>query len=359
AGQEMCKAALADPGAGEAFAAAALAVERADARALAEVLASCARSPALARGLVSGLGWAPLRRAQPFLTELLAEGAPPELGYLGIAASAAHRHDPGAPLARAVHASDARLRARALRAAGELGRADLLPDLRRELRSDHEACRFWAAWSAALLGEPAAADVLWRFALEGGGFAGRACGVAARRTEPAHARARIRSIADEARDLRAALAGAAALGDPALGPWVIECMEIAGQARYAGLTFTLITGGDLAAQGLSGQAPEGFASGPTDDPGDPDVAPDPDARLPWPDVAAVRAWWARRSVGLAPGARLLLGEPIDLERLWRVLRAGSQPARAAAAIEMGSLRRGWPLFEVRAPGFRQRRALAG
>ena len=45
------------------------------------------------------------------------------------------------------------------------------------------------------------------------------------------------------------------------------------------------------------------------------------------------------------------------EWLERVLRDGSQPAREAAAIELCLRERRWPLFEVRAPGRRQRRAL--
>ena len=223
AGLELCKAALVEPDAGELFAATVLAIECADVRALAEVLAQGVRSPALARGIVSGLGWVPFAQARRYIDELLAADAPLDLHYFGIAGAAVHRHDPGAPLVHAISARDARLRARALRAAGELGRGDLLPDLRRELGSDDEACRFWASWSAALLGDPAAGDILWRFAVEGGCFAERACSLAVRLTDPVVACARVHELAETAGHVRVALVGAAALGDPALVPWVVDC----------------------------------------------------------------------------------------------------------------------------------------
>jgi uncharacterized protein (TIGR02270 family) len=358
AGHEIARAALVRPGAGEVFVATVLAVERADVRALAEALSHGARSPGVARGIVSGLGWAPLALARRFLDELLAHDAPPTLHHFGIAGSAVHRHDPGAPLATAATSTDPRLRARALRAIGELGRVDLLPELRHALESDEEACRFWAAWSAALLGEPVAFEALFRLALGGGPFAERAASLGVRHADPAVARARVHEVEDASGNVRAALAGAAGLGDPALVPWVIDRMEAPSLARFAGWALSLITGCDLASEALSGPPPEGFRSGPTDDPADPNVAPDPDERLPWPDVAAAQAWWGRRSAGLPGGRRLLLGATIEPAWLGQVLRAGSQSARAAAALEIALTRRGRPLFEVRAPAFRQAQALS-
>ncbi len=357
-GWEICKAQLANAEAGEVFTATVLAIGRADVRALAAVLAHGVRSTTAARGIVSGLGWAPLVQVRRFLNELLADDAPSELTYFGIAGSAVHRHDPGASLTQAVYARDPRLQARSLRAIGELGRADLLRDLRRELDSNHEACRFWAAWSAALLGESAANDVLWKFALAGGPFAERACSMMMRHVDPAVACARVHELADTAGKLRIALVGAAALGDPVLVPWVIDCMASVEQARFAGWTFAMITGGNLSTQELDRQPPEEFRAGPSDDPNDPNVALDPDEPLPWPDVDAVRAWWKHRSVGYLPGKRVLLGNPLEPAWLQQVLRSGSQPARAAAAIEIGLMRRGRLLFEVRAPGLRQGKILS-
>jgi hypothetical protein len=48
-----------------------------------------------------------------------------------------------------------------------------------------------------------------------------------------------------------------------------------------------------------------------------------------------------------------MGKPISIDWLEQVLRIGYQRPRAAAALELAILRPGQPLFEVRAPGFRQ------
>jgi uncharacterized protein (TIGR02270 family) len=131
-------------------------------------------------------------------------------------------------------------------------------------------------------------------------------------------------------------------------------------ARVAGESFTLITGLDLAAEQLVTTAPPGFVPGPTEDPEDDDVTLDPDEHLPFPDVPAVQGWWARRGRDLSPRTRHLLGRPAtDPAWLAEVLRTGKQRHRAAAAIEMVLRAPGAPLFEVRAPGFRQRIALGG
>ena len=48
---------------------------------------------------------------------------------------------------------DIRLRTRALWAVGELGRRDLLTPILQQIQTDDKAIRFWAAWSATLLGD--------------------------------------------------------------------------------------------------------------------------------------------------------------------------------------------------------------
>lgn len=342
---------------GEVFAAAVLAVERRDLRGIAHILDVAVGVFDLARALVSAMGWAPFDRVKFILPGLLAGRCPPELHYVGIGGCAVHRQDPGAALGYAALSKDARLKARAMRAAGELGRADLMPHLRDELTSEDEGCRFWAAWSAALLGAPEAPRALWSMAASGGEFAGRACAMAMRRMDPGVAYTWLYSLAGTAANVRVAVEGAAALGDPAVVPWLIDWMRAPEAARVAAGALSMITGVSLLEEQLAREAPEGFQGGPTEDPADEDVAMDPDESLPWPDVEAIQAWWGRHAGELRRGARYLLGKPIATEWLERVLRDGSQPAREAAAIELCLRERRWPLFEVRAPGGRQRRAL--
>src|SRR5206468_9062 len=72
---------------------------------------------------------------------------------IGIAACRLHHADPGPVLASALRDPHPPLRAAGLRAAGELGRSDLLGPVLAALDDADEEVRFRAAWSACLLGE--------------------------------------------------------------------------------------------------------------------------------------------------------------------------------------------------------------
>lgn len=356
AGWEVARGATLDGDASEAFVAVLLAIERRDMRAVAGVLDTAEGAPALRRGIAAALGWAANDEVGPVLSALLHSGCPPGLQRLGIAACAVRRRDPGQALGFALHADDARLCERALRATGELGRVDLRPEIRAALDSEHLVCRFAAAWAGALIGEPASAPVLWALAASEGPYAERAAAMAARRA-PGEAPARIDAMGRAAGSLRPAVAAVAALGDPAMMPWLLEQMTDVAIARRAAHAFATITGADLAGDELAGAAPEGFRAGPNDDPDDDDVAIDPDEDLPWPDVAAIDRWWKQHRRNLRAGTRHLLGKPLAPEWLEEVLLRGSQPQRAAAAIELSLAQRRRVLFEVRARAREQRRAL--
>ncbi len=334
-----------------------LGVERQDWAGVAHVLDVVERAPALRKGVAAALAWAPIDAGGRVTSALLHSGCPPGLWRIGIAASAAHRRDPGELLAFALHGNDAPLRERALRAAGELGRADLRHEIRAALDSESEAVRFAAGWAGALLGEPAAAPVLWALAAGGGPFAERAAAMAAGRS-PGQAPREIAALERAAGGLRPVIAAVEALGDPARIPWLLERMAEPTIARRAAHSFATITGVDLAREDLAMAPPEGFHAGPSDDPDDDDVALDPDEDLPWPDPVAIDLWWKRHRRDHAPGTRQLLGKPITPEWLEEVLRRGSQPARATAAVELCLSQRRRVLFEVRAPAAEQRRALS-
>jgi uncharacterized protein (TIGR02270 family) len=119
----------------------------------------------------------------------------------------------------------------------------------------------------------------------------------------------------------------------------------------------MITGVDLAYEDLEGEWPEGFEAGPTENPEDENVTMDPDEDLPWPEPELVQKWWANHQSNFQSGARYLVGKPISPEWLQQVLRNGLQRQRAAAALELAMRQPGQPLFEVRAPGFRQKEML--
>lgn len=356
-GWALCQEALESFGeAGEAFAAAVLALESGERERIRAVATTACAAPDARRGLVAALGWVEWARVEPWLPRLLA-AREPVYRHLGIAACALHRRDPGPALAAAVADADPELRARALRTAGELKRRDLLPELLRRLADEDETCRFWAAWAAALLGHPAALGPLKLFVESGSLHAESALQLAVRALEPARALNWLKGLAQDPAQARIVTMAAGILGDPLCLPGLLKRMAVPALARLAGESFTLITGVDLAYADLEGARPEGFESGPSENPADENVALDPDEDLPWPDPERVAAWWAAHQGEFQAGRRYLLGRPIEPGHLRQVLLTGYQRQRRAAALELALREPAAALFETRAPALRQRMLL--
>jgi len=357
-GWEIAKSALLDLGEpGEVFTAAVLALESGAVDRVQTVWDAGTAKPEAPRGLISALAWVPYERVAPYIKSLLTAESP-VLRRVGLAASARHRQNPGQALLAAFGSDDPLLGTQALRAAGELGLVDLHLSVRANLKAPEPPRRFWAAWSTVLLtGHRDGVAALQAIAETGGPFAERAAALAMRKLALPEARLWHKRLTQEPQRLRATIAGVGALGDPGAVPWLIEQMKAPALARIVGEAFCMITGADIAHDNLEGQKPEGFESGPTEDPADEDVAMDPDENLPWPDPQRVQKWWSERRGNFAKDTRHLLGRPITAESLQIALRQGYQRLRHAAAIELALLQPGKPLFEVRAPGPRQQALL--
>jgi uncharacterized protein (TIGR02270 family) len=339
------------------FAAGSLAFESGNRNWIDFVMESVAKSPEVISGVVSALGWLPYTQAQPHIQSLFASPSA-NARAIGVAASAIHRVDPGLALTEGISAADPLLRARAFRAVGELGRLDLLPRMRTGMNDPNERARFAAAWSITLLSPNLdSLNILRTIAESPGHFAGKALQAAIRRMDLAAAKAWQAWFSKRQGGLRNAIVIAGAIGDPEHVPWLIEQIKVEAVARVAGEAFTMITGIDLAYDDLEKSAPEGFESGPTENPEDENVEMDPDEHLPWPDPALIQKWWANNLNQFQKGTRYLLGKPMSIEWLQQILRIGRQRQRAAAALELAIRQPGQPLFEVRAPGFRQQTLL--
>jgi uncharacterized protein (TIGR02270 family) len=255
-------------------------------------------------------------------------------------------------------ADDPALKARALRAAGELGLADLHMTVRANLKAKDPTIRFWAAWSNALLnGHKDSVAYLRNVAEASGPFSEPASQMAMRRLDANDAKLWLKRLVKDLGQDRIAVIAAGAFEDPEVIPFLIDRMKVPGLARIAGESFSLITGARLDHDKLEGQKPDGFESGPTENPEDENVDMDPDENLPWPDPVLIQRWWSTHQGNFAKGTRYLLGQPIRLESLRHALKNGYQRQRAAAAIELAILNPGRPLFEVRAPGWRQQAML--
>jgi uncharacterized protein (TIGR02270 family) len=173
---------------GEVFAAAVLALEGGQRERIEAVYSVVSAAPETARGLVSAIGWIPPDKLQGKVAGLLSSSTP-LWRRVGVAACAVHRVDCGEHLTQALEDTDAALRARALRSAGEVARADLLPAIRSQISSEDRACGFWASWSAVLLGDrTGGVSGLKAIALGDTPFAGRALQTLVRALPTAEAR---------------------------------------------------------------------------------------------------------------------------------------------------------------------------
>lgn len=356
-GWNFCRANLANDGPGEIFALTVLAFGAGKRERMRDALYAGCVSPKVWPGLVSGLGWLDYASISEWL-QMLLQAKSPVHRATGIAACAIHREDPGEALTSAVQDAAPVLRARALRATGEIKRRDLLESVRARTRDEDEPCRFWAAWALTMLGERDGIPVLMDFVDPNGPFSERALKLVLRAMDLGDSRRCVSSLAARPGVIGLAVMGAGIVGDPVSVPWLIRRMESPELARLAGEAITMITGIDLAYKDLDQDAPPGpEAEG--NDPATGEVAPlDYESNLPWPSAPLVAQWWAKNQHAFSAGTRYLGGNPITAQSAVEVLVNGKQRLRAAAALELALINPNYVLFEVRANGSWQEKRLA-
>lgn len=355
-GWEICKGNLGEES-GELFAAAVLALESGISSRIDDVRAAVEVAPETIRGFISAIGWVDTKRLKGIIKELLVSDSP-IWKIAGIAGCAVHRTDPLNYLNDAAIHEDSGLRARAFRTIGEIKRKDLLPIVRAAIHSEtDERVRFWACWASVMLGNRDAIPQLKKFVENDSVFALNAMSLVMQVSPFKDAQSWLKELAQHARNLRKVIIATGFAGYPQYIEWLIKQMDNAELARVAGESFSMITGVDIAYEDLEGEWPEDFKAGPTDNPDDEDVAMDPDEDLPWPNQELVRKWWGTKKSGVASGKRYLCGKPVSIDHCQHILQSGYQRQRIAAALEIALLNADLPLFETRAPGFRQQRLL--
>ncbi len=356
-GEGLSQTALDDPGVGPLFVSAVLAIERRDIQQIERLLSLLNTVPDAPRALSSAFGWVAPELLRGITAPLLANESP-GARWLGIAACAQHRVDPGAPLAAAIEHADTRLRSRALQAAGELGRIDLLAACQAYLQ-DEPSVSLLAARSAALLGDRGAAlSTLRALALQSSPHQLEALALSLFMADAEAARGLVKELAANGAPLRTLIKAAAWAGDAQVMPWLFKHMEDDANARLAGEAFSFITGIDLAWLDLDRKPPDTVAAGPNDDPNDDHVAPDEDESLPWPDLPKLTAWWSTNAERFPAGQRLFAGAAPTTDHCFQVLKEHTQRRRMAAALYMSLIRPGTLLFNCAAPARRQERLLA-
>lgn len=357
AGWKHCEAALGSVSAGVLFAATATAIQLRSHEKLERLLGIGEAVPDARAGLIGAFGWVSAEQLRELVAGLLAS-TNSFRAYVGLAACAMHRVDPGVTLARALKSTDAFLRARAFRTVGELGRRDLLRVCEAGIEDMDAHCRHWAAWSAVRLGAGARAlEYLGIMSLNGDAPSRQAMDVALIAMELRQGHELLRQLARSAQRSRELIWGCGLLGDPTHIPWLIERMTDPRDARAAGEAFSMITGLDLGEHDLAAAAPPSQPAGPSDDPTDPDVRMDLDEDLPWPDAQSIASWWQTHADTHAAGRRTFMGVPVTPDSCASVLRTGYQRQRRVAALHAALQAPDEPLFEWRAPAWRQRRRL--
>jgi uncharacterized protein (TIGR02270 family) len=353
-GWQLSRTAANDGGGGELFAASVLAFTNGNRERMRDVVLAATREPSLTRAVVSALGWLDYTKVSEWIRALLAAKSA-QHKRLGIAAAAIHREDSGPDLNDAIADSDPALRARALRAVGETKRRDLLEVVQESLRDGNESCRFWAAWTLTLLGDPDGLEALAAFLQRGDALGDRAIRLALRAWTPDDSRAWISNASKRPELARQCVIATGVLGDPSSVPWLVRRMEIPELARLAGEAFTMITGVDLAYADLDQEPPEGSASVTlTAEDELPEL--DYESNLRWPAPQKILAWWEDHQATFQAGVRFLAGKPVSRTSSLETLAKGKQRQRAAAALEL-ALQSSLPLFEVRARAISQRRKL--
>ena len=356
-GWPLCEASLEMPLPGTVFTATVRAIEARQTDRLDRLLALSEAVGEVRTGLLSAFGWLSGSRLQGIVAPLLSSSLQFRR-WVGIAACGMHRVDPGLVTGRKIADPSNEVRARALRTAGELGLTDAVALCASGLADSDPGCRFWAAWSATLLGDAGAARSISSAATADGPHRNRAFRLAMQVMNTSAAHAFLTSVADNPAQLRWLIQGSGIAGDPTYVPWLIRHVADDKTARLAGEAFSLITGADLALGGLEREPPESFESGPNDDPDDPNVDTDPDDGLPWPDPERIKGWWSEKRSRFQPGTRYFMGAPVTREHCIDVLKNGYQRQRILAAHYLCLLEPGTPLFNTSAPAWRQQRLLA-
>jgi len=357
-GAALSQAAMDIPGVGQLFATAVLAIERRDAALIERLVSLMDMVPDAPRALSSAFGWVSPALLRGLTAPLLASESP-TARWLGLAACAQHRVDPGTALSTAIEQPYARLRIRALRAAGALGRIDLLPACLNHLQGGQPALALPAAWTAALLGDRGdAVNALRALALKPGPAQLEALALALFTADADTARTLVKQLAAQGAPIRTLIKAAGWAGDAQVVPWLFKHMEDDATARLAGEAFSFITGVDLAWLDLERKPPEHVPSGPNDNPADDNAALDEDESLPWPDLPKLTAWWGKNADRFPAGTRLFAGAPPTASHCFQVLKDHTQRRRMAAALYMSLLKPGSVLFNCAAPANRQQHLLA-
>ncbi len=366
AGWQAMLASMNEADGGQLFALACLAFGSGNAPYVSHALQLAAALPEPEAPLLAALAWLPKGTAQPW-AQRMAQSSQPVWQRLALAALGVHQCVSAAQLQGALLQGDALTRLLAIRLAGEGGHAELSGPLAEVLAEGLATAadpleRAWAGWSLTLLGHPSGPPALLEHVRVAGPLAWHFTTLAMLANPMAHGREVVRDLLARPGCERLAVHALGALGDPASLPWLLARCEDPALCKLAGESCSRITGVHLEDEGLTlppEDAPDDDAAPPADTPAL--VAGEPaghDADLPQPDPARLHAHLSAHSQDWVAGQRHLCGQVLTRAASLSTLRRGRQRERQAAALFLKLQQPAEALFDVQAPGRRQRQRMA-
>ena len=349
-GWEICLQQLEMEDAGETFVAAVTAFNSGDTARMKYVCATALAQPEMIPGLVSALGWINEDIAKYWIDRFLLVDDH-QYHYLAIASCSLRRLDPGQALVKLLQDSQIdqhpQLYARCIRLIGELKRVDLIPALNQAMNAEDQGVKFWAHWSALLLGNKSAAQSLKSYLASESPCLNLVLQLVFSSLSIEQARQLISELSADPANLRIVIRAAGALGEPQVIPWLIQQMHNPETARIAGLSFSLITGINLEQNRLDKDVEIEFVDNPEGD--TEDDAENADSDLPWPDPIKIRGFWEKNGDNFQAGVCYFLGDPVSAASLNVVLQNGNQLQKSYAAVKLAVIESNSLLVNIASP----------
>jgi uncharacterized protein (TIGR02270 family) len=336
-GWAVCAEGLNLQEAGEVFTAMVIAMRSRDSKRIQKAVEVGLSSDECHKGLISAMGWLPENIVTPWTLRFL-NGKDMSHKLLGLATCSIRRQDPGEVLNQILLRDECKsheaLYSRALRLVGELRRQDCMPALLAAIVDERDSIRFWANWSAVLLGQQACLQQLKTFVLDHESpFQNLALQLCFRVLSVDQGRAWISTLAKDENQMRAVIKATGILGDPHAVNWLITKMSEPTLAKLAGEAFSFITGADLVKNKLTTQQPTAHPMQENDELDD-DIELDDDENLPYPDDKKVAMLWRSHGQKFLIGRRYFIGQVASTAWLKSILNNGTQRQRHAASMEL-------------------------
>ncbi len=302
------------------------------------------------KGLISALGWLPEKLIHPWLKKFFTSK---DLNhkYLALCACSVRRENPVDYLNRMLDRDDCKqnikLYARALRLIGEIRRQDLMPYLAEASNHEDQDVKFWAIWSAILLGQHQQVTQLEPFVLNANPNQLHAINIAFRVLPIETAREWISKLSNDQTQTRIVIQATGILGDPHAVNWLILKMKEIANSRLAAQSFTYITGLNLIENNLTGEDHKHLMEQNNNLEED-DINLDEDENLSWPDYDKVSALWMNSGSRFITGQRYFLGQNISEQHLQHTIYHGNLRQKHAAALELALTHTEQPLQNTRA-----------